>query len=206
MHQSKWLDWVQRLQAIAHNGLLYAENDYDTERYQKIRDLAVEMAAAHTGADPEQIENIFAQENGYITPKVGVRGAVFKDGNILLVRERVDGLWTLPGGWADIGDAPSEAVEREIYEESGYRAQAIKLIAVYDRNRHDHDPYPFHVYKLHFLCKLLGGEAHATHETSDAGFFAEDALPPLSTARVTGKQVARLFEHHRHPDLPTEFD
>jgi len=206
MLKPKWLDWVQRLQAIAHNGLHYAENDYDAERYQKIRDLAVEMAAAHTGASPEKIDDIYAQEDGYITPKVDVRGAVFKDDAILLVREKVDGLWSLPGGWADIGDAPSEAIEREIYEESGYEARAVKLIALYDRNQHDHDPYPFHAYKLFFLCELIGGEARATNETTDVAFFTEDALPPLSTTRVTEKQIARLFEHHRHPNLPTDFD
>ena len=206
MLKSKWLAWVQRLQAIAHNGLLYSDNAYDIERYEKIRDLAVEMAAAHTGAELEQIENIYAQEKGYMTPKVDVRGAVFKNDTILLVQEKADGLWSLPGGWADIGDSPSKAIEREIYEESGYEARAVKLIAVYDRNQHHHDPYPFHAYKVFFMCELLGGKALTTHETTAVGFFAESELPSLSTTRVTVEQILRIFAHHQNPDWPTDFD
>ncbi len=206
MSKTEWLDWVERLQAIAHNGLTYTENHYDIERYEKIRDLAIEMAAAQTGDDPQIIRGLFARERGYITPKVDVRGVVFKDDAVLLVQEKLDGLWSLPGGWADIGDAPSEAVEREIREESGYEARAVKLLAAYDRNRHDHDPFPFYTYKLFFLCDLLGGEAHASDETTGVGFFAEDALPPLSTTRVTASEITRFFEHHRRPDLPTDFD
>lgn len=201
-----WLKWVERLQAIAHNGLIYADNPYDVERYEKLRDLAIEIAAAQTGDDPQIVRGLFAHESGYITPKVDVRGVVFKDETILLVQEKLDGLWSLPGGWADIGDAPSEAVEREIREESGYEARAIKLLATYDRNRHDHAPYPFHAYKLFFLCDLIGGEARTSTETTGVGFFAESALPPLSTTRVTASEVARFFEHLRHPDLPTDFD
>lgn len=206
MSKTSWLDWAERLQAIAHNGLTYAESHYDVERYEKIRELAVEMAAAQTGDDPRVIRGLFEHEKGYITPKVDVRGVVFKDGAILLVQEKTDGLWSLPGGWADIGDAPSEAAEREIREESGYEARAVKLLATYDRDRHDHDPYPFHAYQLFFLCELIGGEARASHETADVGFFAEDRLPPLSTPRVTAAELSRFFEHHRCPDLPTDFD
>lgn len=206
MTNANWLNWVERLQAIAHNGLIYADNPYDVERYEKLRDLAIEIAAAQTGDNPQIIRGLFAHESGYITPKVDVRGVVFKDETILLVQEKLDGLWSLPGGWADIGDAPSEAVEREIREESGYEARAIKLLATYDRNRHDHAPHPFHAYKLFFLCELIGGEACVTHETTAVGFFAEDALPPLSTMRVTLPEIARFFEHLRRPDLPTDFD
>lgn len=206
MSKAEWLSCIQRLQAIAHNGLTYAENHYDIERYEKIRDLAIEMAAAQTGDDPHVIRGLFAHENGYITPKVDVRGVVFKDGAVLLVREKVDGLWSLPGGWADIGDAPSQAAEREIHEESGYKTRAVKLLAAYDRNRHDHDPFPFHTYKLFFLCELIGGAASTSDETTGVDFFAEDALPPLSTTRVTAAQITHFFEHYRHPDLPTCFD
>jgi ADP-ribose pyrophosphatase YjhB (NUDIX family) len=201
-----WLGWIQQLQALAHNGLTYAENPYDIERYEKLRDLAVEMAAAQTDTDPQVIQNLFAGEKGYTTPKIDVRGVVFRSDTILLVQEKTDGLWSLPGGWADIGNAPSEAVEREIREESGYEARAVKLLAVYDRNRHAHDPYPFHAYKLFFLCDLIGGEARLSHETAGVGFFAADAMPSLSTTRVTARQIARFFVHRQNPDLPTDFD
>ncbi len=77
---------------------------------------------------------------GYATPKVDVRGSVFRDDQILLVKERADGLWTLPGGWADVNESPREAVVREIMEESGYHTRANKLLAVWDRAKHQHTP------------------------------------------------------------------
>ena len=200
-----WLEWSQRLNAIAQIGLTYASG-FDIDRYQQIRDLAVEIAERHTDASNEKIHGLFSHDIGYATPKVDARGVMFQGDSILLVKEAVDGLWTLPGGWADIGDSPSEAVEREILEESGYEAKATKLLAVYDRSRHDHPPHEFYVYKLFFLCELVGGEARPSNETLDVQWFAEDAIPPLSIGRVTPKQIARFYEHMRHPDFPTDFD
>lgn len=202
----RWLEWSRRLQAIAEIGLTYAEDPYDVERYEQIRAIAVEMAAAHSGDDPAIIQGLFTRDDGYVTPKIDVRGVVFQDDALLLVRERVDGLWTLPGGWADVGDSPAEATEREIREESGYETRAVKLLAAYDREKHDHPPLAFHAYKLFFLCELTGGQAATSYETTGVDFFREDDLPPLSTGRVTEAQINRLFEHHRRPDLPTDFD
>jgi ADP-ribose pyrophosphatase YjhB (NUDIX family) len=202
----QWLEWARRLQAISQNGLAYASGPYDLERYEEVRDIAVEMMAAGGAGDAAPIDNWFARESGYATPKVDVRAAVFQEGRVLLVREREDGCWTLPGGWADVGDAPGEAAERETKEESGYDVRAVKLAMLYDRDRHGHPPIPFHAYKLFFLCELLGGEARAAGETDAAGFFAEDGLPPLSLTRVTAEEIARLFEHHRHPEWMTDFD
>ena len=202
----KWLEWARRLQATAQTGLTYARDPYDVERYQAMRALAVEIAAAHTVTTGARIEALFGDQDGYATPKIDVRGAVFRDGRILLVHERADGAWTMPGGWADVGDTPSCAVEREIREESGFEARAVKLIAVRDRDTQGHPPGPFAIYKLFFLCELLGGAPATSIETAAAGFFAEDALPPLSLGRVTELQIARAFAHHRAPELPTEFD
>jgi ADP-ribose pyrophosphatase YjhB (NUDIX family) len=202
----QWLDWARRLQAIAQNGLTYSDNHYDRERYEAVRDVAAEMMSAQSDAELASIGDLFAQQVGAATPKVDVRAAVFRDDTILLVKERSDGLWTLPGGWADVNEPPSRAIEREVYEESGYRTRAIKLLAFYDRDLHGHPPYPFHVYKLFFRCELEGGTAAPSHETEDVAFFAEDTLPALSLTRVTAAQVARLFEHYRHPDWPTDFD
>jgi ADP-ribose pyrophosphatase YjhB (NUDIX family) len=143
---------------------------------------------------------------GYATPKVDVRAAVFREGRLLLVREREDGRWTLPGGWADIGDSPSTAVVREVKEESGYDVRARKLLALLDRNLHGHPPIPYHAYKLFFLCDIVAGNAHAEQETDAVGFFAHDEVPPLSLTRVTPSQMARLFEHFFHPEWPTQFD
>ncbi|HHX64279.1 MAG TPA: NUDIX domain-containing protein, partial [Chloroflexi bacterium] len=161
----------------------------------------------------EPVLALFEGETGYATPKVDVRGCVFHDGRLLLVRERSDGRWTLPGGWADVGESPAQSVAREVYEESGYRVRAAKLLAVYDRALHPHTPpYPYHIYKLFFRCDLedpapVAEQVSRTdHEISHVGFFAEDALPELSISRVTPEQIARMFAHSRHPGWPTDFD
>ena len=196
-----------RLQAIAQTGLTYATSVYDTERYTALRQLAAEMLAAGSGAEPSATLALLSRDSGYATPKVDVRGAVFRDEKVLLVRERSDGRWSLPGGWADVGESPSESVVREILDESGFQTEAVKLAAVFDRHKHPHQPaFPFHVYKLFFLCRLLGGEARASYETDEVGFFGEGELPELSAGRVTAGQIQRLFQHHRQPGLPTEFD
>ncbi len=202
----QWLDWTQRLQAIAQTGLHYAQNPFDIERYEQVREIAAEMASTFSDADVDSMRALFAGEVGHATPKVDVRGVVFRDDAILLVRERSDGRWTLPGGWADIGESPGRAVVREVYEESGYRVRAVKLLAAYDRNKHPHPPYPFHAYKLFFQCELLGGEAMTSIETDGVGFFRENEWPELSVARVTPGQLARFFQHLRHPEWPTDFD
>lgn len=206
--EPQWLKWAKELQAIAQNGLLYAsDKPYDAARYKRIREIASQMMAASGAADEEFFAELFGREEGYATPKVDVRGAIFRHDKILLVKEISDGGWTLPGGWADVNDSPREAVEREVWEESGYEVRATRLLAVYDRSKHGHVPaVPFYVYKIFILCELLGGKARASIETSDVGFFAEDDLPPLSVARVTAKQIARLFELQRHPDWPADLD
>jgi ADP-ribose pyrophosphatase YjhB (NUDIX family) len=152
---------------------------------------------------------MFTQQTGYATPKVDVRGAVFRDGQILLVRETADGnRWTLPGGWADVNESPAEAVVKEVREEAGLEVRASKLSAVWDRSRHAHKPiYPFHIWKLFFLCEVIGGELQNGPETSEVAFFAEHDLPiDLSTSRVLPLQLKRMFEHMRQPNLPTDFD
>jgi ADP-ribose pyrophosphatase YjhB (NUDIX family) len=205
--EPQWLRWSRELMAIAQNGLTFTTNPYDVERYEAVRRIAAEMMATHTGADQERIVGLFAQESGYATPKVDVRGVVFRDDAILLVKEREDGRWTLPGGWADVNESPREAVDREVFEESGYRVQATKLLALFDRAKHPHwPPFPFHIYKVFILCDLVGGDPAASNETEAVGFFRENEIPELSIARTTPGQITRLFEHHRQPDLATDFD
>ncbi|MCE5230622.1 NUDIX hydrolase [bacterium] len=201
-----WIDWIKRLQAIAQTGLTYSENPFDRERYESIRRIAAEIAAISDGLNPSAVETMFSRDDGYATPKIDVRGVVFRGDEILMVREVLDGLWTMPGGWADVCSTPAENVEREVFEESGFRVRAVKLLAVYDRSRHGHPPIPWHVYKMFFLCELLGGEAKPSNETSEVGFFAEDALPELSLTRLMPDEVARMFEHHRNPGLTTDFE
>jgi ADP-ribose pyrophosphatase YjhB (NUDIX family) len=208
--EPSWLLWARELQAIAQTGLEFAKDPYDRERYIRIRALAARMMAQAAGADAAWVEELFAGQFGYATPKVDVRGAVIRDdGRILLVREVADsGRWSLPGGWAEVNQSPREAVVREVLEETGFAVSVRKLAAVYDRARHPHlPPRPFHVYKLFFVCEIVGGTAQTSRETSEVAFFAEDEVPSdLSIARVLPYQITRMFEHARFGALPTDVD
>ncbi len=168
--------------------------------------IAAEIASSYSNTELSKIMETFAGETGYATPKIDVRGAVFRDEELLLVKERQDGLWTLPGGWADVNESPSEAVMREVFEESGYQTRAVKLLAVYDRNRHGHPPFPFYVYKLFFECEMTSGDPKNSIETQEVAFFHRERLPDLSLTRVTPSEVKRIFELHQRPESPTEFD
>jgi ADP-ribose pyrophosphatase YjhB (NUDIX family) len=202
-----WLKWARQLAALSQNGLTYAENPYDIERYEKVREIAAEMMSARSDLSSEDLLEIFTREQGYATPKVDVRGVVFRDDKILLVKERIDGLWTLPGGWADPGQSPSESVVREIHEESGYETRPLRLLAVYDRSKHPHKPEaPFHIYKLFFHCEITGGSAKTSYETTAVDFFADNEIPDLSISRILPYQIVRMFEYHRNPSLPVDFD
>ena len=252
------LIWAKQLAVIAQNGLAYARDAYDRERYTQLQALAAEMLAAGTDLDRVAVATLLAADQGHATPKVGVRGVVFRDDAVLLVRERSDGRWTLPGGWSDAGESPAEGTVREVWEESGYRTRAIKLLALYDHSRHGHGSHLYTIYNAFFLCEIIGGEPSATaiktaqqakpyraghfphltqarrriqrvsrrlvrrrhgvdqslvllsaaghHETDGVGFFSLDRLPELSIPRVTAIQIARFFDHQRHPEWPTDFD
>src|SRR6516165_7015026 len=201
-----WLARARRLNALAQTGLTFAEDPYDIERYAAIRTIAAEMIARGMGADAGRMLDLFACDAGYATPKVDVRGVVFQGGKILLVQERSDGLWTLPRGWADVGDSPADAVVREVREESGFETRATKLLALLDRNRHGHPPHLHHIYKVFIRCEIIGGSPATSHEIQSVGFFGEDEIPDRSRTRIVPSQIARMFEHDRQPDLPADFD
>lgn len=204
----QWLTWARELQAIAQVGITYSHNQYDTDRYEQMRELAARMMGAYSGTDPEKIEALFRGEQGYATPKVDTRAAVFRGREVLLVSELIDnGRWTLPGGWADVNLTPSENAVREMQEEAGLQVRATKLAIVCDRDKAGHtEPYPFHIYKFFFLCDEIGPAPKKEGETGEARFFPIDALPELSTSRVLANQIRRLYEHLQHPELPTDFD
>jgi ADP-ribose pyrophosphatase YjhB (NUDIX family) len=199
-----WLRWVKRLQAIAQDGLTYTADDYDAGRYEQVREIAAEILAVHSTGGLEDARELLDLEVGPATPKVDVRAAVFRSGEILLVRE--DEGWSVPGGWADVGETLSEAAVREVREESGYRVRAVRLISAYDRERQGHPPIPYHVYKLVFLCEMSDEPPSQTVDAHGVGFFGVHALPELSLSRVTPAQIKRFFEHHRQPELPADFD
>jgi ADP-ribose pyrophosphatase YjhB (NUDIX family) len=203
----QWLAWARELQALSQTGLYYTQSEYDRERFTRISTLAAEMMAAGSDHGLETINGLFGQQAGYATPKVDVRAAIIRDGQILLVPELIDGgRWSLPGGWAEVNQSPSQGVLREVHEETGYVAEVRKLAAVYDRHRHPHPPEPFQSYKLFFLCEIVGGEPRGSVETGHPTFFALDDLPELSEARVVRRQIERMFEHAARPDLPTDYD
>jgi ADP-ribose pyrophosphatase YjhB (NUDIX family) len=201
-----WLRWAQRIQALAQAGLTYARDPFDRERYEQLRAIAVEMAACATAAPPEEVRVAFASSLGYPTPKVDVRAVVFRGEELLLVRERASGRWTFPGGWADAGDTPSLAAERETLEESGYRVRAEKLLAFLDKSRHEHPPSLDYTYKVLIRCRLEGGAPVTSHEIEAVGFFPRTALPELDLDRTTPGQVDLAFAHLADPSRPADFD
>lgn len=202
-----WLDWARRLAAVAQNGLEFESEPFAVARYTQVRRIAAEMLAAGGAGAAEDVLHVLDREQGYATPKVDVRAFVLRERRVLLVRERADGRWALPGGWADPDDRPALAVEREVAEEAGYRARATRLLACWDRSlQPGAPPYPFRVYKLFFACDLLG-EVSRDHSETDAVDWAPlDDLPPLSLGRVTPRQIARLAALDADPLLPADFD
>lgn len=200
------LEWVQRLQTITQAGLTYSRDPYDRERFEQLQELTAEIAAGDAEEAASSLLALLRAEAGYATPKVDVRAVVARDGELLFVREAHDGAWSLPGGWADIGQSPSEVAEREVLEETGYVVRATKLLAVYDKAKHEHPKAFWYCYKLFILCRLEGGAPKPSHETLEVEFFGPDALPTLSRERVTETQIHRMFSHLEQPELPTDFD
>jgi ADP-ribose pyrophosphatase YjhB (NUDIX family) len=201
-----WLRIGRELRAIAQTGLAFTADGFDHQRYQRLRELAALLLAQGSATGQESILQLLRQEKGYATPKVDVRGAAFEDGRVLMVREISDGKWTLPGGWADINQSAAECVVREIAEESGFRARALKLAAVYDYQKRNPPRHIDSIYKMFFICEIVGGAACASDETSEVAFFARHELPPLSLGRTTAAQIDRMFEHRENLQLATEFD
>ena len=205
-HQTqKWIEWAQEIFSLSQAGLTYSQNEFDIARYQRLQELTAEMIASQSEITKESVLASFSMQAGYITPKVDVRGAVVRDGKILLIQERADGKWAMPGGWADLGNSPASVAEREVWEESGYRVKSEKVVAVIDANRIE--PFEFyHAYKLIFLCKLLDGEPRISYETLAVDFFDPDHLPTLSSYRTDESMVQEVFAHIQDPNRPTAFD
>ena len=201
----KWLDIAQNLQSIAQAGLTYTENKYDVERYEQIMQLSKDIIDQHSDMNMERLDKLFGLEEGYLTPKVDVRGVIFRGEKVLLVKETIDGKWALPGGWADVGLTASEVVEKEVKEESGLEVKTQNLLAVFDKKCHPHPPDIYYVYKMFFLCQEVGGSTQVGMETSDIGFFGIDELPELSVGRNTKSQIEQMFALKENPQ-PTLFD
>jgi ADP-ribose pyrophosphatase YjhB (NUDIX family) len=202
----RWLEWAREIQALAQTGYHYSTDNYNRERYVRLAEIAAEIISSYSQLAFQPLVEVFQAQVGYATPRVDVRGAVFQDGKLLMVRERADGGWTLPGGWADVGDVPSRAAEREVLEEAGLEVKACKVVGLYDANRVG--PLEvFHAFKIVFLCELLNGEPRSSEETSDAAYFSQAEIPsPLSGERTRPRHIQDAFAAYHDPGLPAVFD
>jgi len=204
--EPKWLSWAKQLQSIAQAGLAYSKDKYDMERFQQIRDLSVEILSEHTGVSNEKIKDLFCNETGYQTPKVDVRGAIFKDDKILLVKESVDGCFSMPGGWAEVNLSVKENIIKEAKEEAGVNVVPKRIIAVLDRNKNNVPVFAYGIYKIFVLCELIDGDFEENIETEESGFFSLADLPPLSLERNSKKQIEMCFESKSQDNFSTIFD
>lgn len=206
IQSERWLEWAREIQALSQTGNHFAVNDYQCERYHRLTEIAAEIVSEHTNLAFTKMNEIYQAQIGYATPRVDVRGAVFRDGKLLLVRERSDGGWTMPGGWADVGDIPSEAAEREVWEEAGFYVKARKVVGVYDANCMPPIDI-FHAFKIVFLCDLTGGEARISNETDGVAFFMQDEIPETLSGERTGlRHIRDAFNASLSLDTPTVFD
>jgi ADP-ribose pyrophosphatase YjhB (NUDIX family) len=205
IHTPQWFSWTREIFTICKAGLAYSKNEYDLERYKRLLEINAEIIESQSTLEKESVLESFSMQAGYATPKVDVRGAVIRDGKILLVQEKADGNWAMPGGWADLGDTPAETVAREVWEETGFTVKVDKLIGIYDGNRLQ--PFEFHhAYKLIFLCSVTGGGLTANIETLAVDFFNPNALPTLSESRTNKRMLAEVFAHAADPLRLTYFE
>jgi len=209
MNDPEWLVCAREAMAIAQSGLAYETGMYDRERYEQLQSLAARMISLHVEETPARITRFFSAEQGYATPKIDVRVAVFDASHrLLMVREKADhDRWTLPGGWADVNLTASENALKELREESGYEGRIVKLAAAWDRARQGHPPDPFSALKLFYIAECTGGDARVSTETSGVGWFSREDIPQaLSTGRVLPHEIALMFTHHDDPARPTDYD
>ena len=200
-----WLKWAIEIQSIAQCGLAYTKDMYDKERYEQLRNIAVEMLSYKTDISVDKIKTLFCNESGYQTPKLDTRAVIFKDEKILLVREN-NGLWSLPGGWVDVLESIESNTIKEVKEESGLDVTAKRVIAIQDRNKHNKPFYPYGVCKVFVECEVTGGEFIENIETIEMNYFLVENLPNLSEEKVTSKQIEMCFEAKNNPNWQVMFD
>lgn len=201
------IEIAKRIRALAQNGLFYGKDEYDIERYNELVVLSDRITSLMTGYPEIEIQKSYKPATDYITPKVDIRAVVFNDKDeILMVKERADGLWSIPGGWADVGYTPSEVAVKEIKEETGLDVEAVRLLAVLDKRKHNHPPHSHYVYKIFILCRIKGGVLDHAFDILDNGFFALNNLPPLSEERVLKSHIDMMYELKNNPDKQPFFD
>ena len=201
----KWLELIIEIQSLAQAGIEYANNDYDIERYERLRNISAEMLSMKTDYPIEKIKDLFCNETGYQTPKLDTRAAIFKGDKILLVHEN-NGKWSLPGGWVDVLESVKSNTIKEVKEETGLDVIANRLVAVQDRNKHNKPIYAYGVCKIFVLCDIIGGKFEKNIETTEIEFFSMDNLPLLSEEKNTKEQIYMCFEAFQDKDWKVQFD
>lgn len=201
----KWLEWAREIQQLCQTGLAFSGSEYDTQRYKRLMEIAAEITASHSDISKEELTENFLAHPGYATPKIDIRAAIVENNKILLVQEKMDNKWAMPGGWADVGESPTEAIIRETKEESGLNIIPKKVIGLYDANREGRPLELFHAYKIVFLCEKVGGIPKISSETIAVDYFSFDRLPPLSISRTDEKHINDVLSHINNPSLPAIF-
>lgn len=202
----QFTDWAIELQSIAQNGLKYGKDVFDKERYEQVRQIAAEMMAEKTGLPIKKVKTLFCGDEGYQTPKIETRAAIFKDDKILLVHEKLTDDWSLPGGWCEANLSTKENCIKEAKEESGLDVDPIMLIALQDRNKHNKPILATGIMKAFYLCEVRGGRFETNTETSETGYFSLNNLPKLSVDRNTSEQIKMCFDAAKDPNWKTIFD
>lgn len=201
-----WLEVAKQINSIAQTGLAFTKDKFDKERYEQLLSLSIKILNNVTGVDDQKLNFIFNRDIGYQTPKVGVRVVIVREQKILLVKEKMDNKWCLPGGYADVGMTPGEIAVNEVKEESGFDVKPTRILGFIDYNKHQERPFPFDLYQLFMESEIIGGEAMPGLETSAVGFFSIDDLPELSVRRVTKEQLIQMYELSQDKSLEPIFD
>ena len=202
----KLVKWAMEIQSLAQIGLRYTENTYDIERYERLRDISAEMIAEKSDISLEKVKDLFCNETGYQTPKLDTRAAIFKDGKILLVHEN-NGTWSLPGGWCDVLESVKSNTIKEVKEETGLEVEAIKIISVQDRNKHNKPIYAYGICKIFVLCNIIGGEFVENIETTETRYFSLDEIPNnLAEEKTNKEQIEMCFNAFNNENWQTQFD
>jgi ADP-ribose pyrophosphatase YjhB (NUDIX family) len=203
--QPEWLEWAKELQFIAQAGLTYSKDAFDIERFERIREISAEIVSRQTGLPLEKVKDLFCNEEGFQTPKLDTRAAIFKDNKILLVKEK-NGTWSLPGGWVDVNQTIKSNTIKEVKEEAGLDVEATRIIAVQDRNLHNLPPYAYNVCKVFVLCEAQGGDFQPNIETIESGYFSLNEIPPLAEEKNNKEQIEMCFAAYRDKDWEVQFD
>lgn len=202
-----YFEKIKRIQTLAEIGLEFSENSFDRERYEELQEISLQILERMTDVPIEKIVPVIAEKDGYKTPKIDVRAVVFnEEGKILLVQEKADSRWSMPGGWSDISYSPKEVAEKECMEEAGLVVKAVRLLAVIDKQKQKMPPAFEYTYKILLLCEKQGDDISTGSETDDVGWFAENELPELSTPRNNLKIIQMMFEFFRGERNEPYFD